>query len=153
MILIEDNIDIKNWKGHVTLTVFDQNDHIIPEECQEFDNMLVTAGKELIADAIRGAASISYCGVGSGQTAVTVSDTDLESIIGARKLITTSARSGTVVVFSTFFSAVDNNGTWKEAGLFSASTAGTMLCHALFVTPFVKTNLKRCQLDWTVTIS
>jgi len=153
MMLLEDTIRTDNWKGHVKLIVFDLNDHIIPEECQEFDNLLVTAGKELIADAIRGAASISYCGVGTGQTAVAVSDTDLESIIGTRKLITTSARSGSVVVFSTFFSAVDNNGTWREAGLFSALTGGTMLSHALFSTAFVKTNLKRCQLDWTVTIS
>lgn len=143
-------------KGHVHLTVRDaRTGAIIPQECQEFDNLVVTAGKNCIADGLRLTqyTVITHCGVGSSTTVPALAQTDLISPIGTRVPIADAYRTGLVDTFSIFFGSVDCNGTWNEAGLFTALTGGTMMCRALFGSSFAKDTTKTATFDWTITIS
>lgn len=141
-------------KGHVKLIVRDaETGEIKPELCQEFDNVITTLGLELIADALRGDDYVTYCGVGSGSTAVAVGDIALETEIGSHKAITDHASTGGNCIFATYYGTTDNNGTWRESGLFNSSSGGTMLCHALFGTPFTKSNSWTAAIEWTITFS
>ena len=121
---------------------------------QSIGNLIVTAGKNHVADLLIGSSTegFSYCGVGSGSTAPSSSDTDLEAPIGSRKQVTDRFRSNNVATFSTFFSSTDNNGTWSECGLFTAQSGGVMLCRALFTTSFTKDSSKTATIDWDITV-
>jgi len=128
---------------------------IIPEECQQVKNLIVNAGLYQIIDLIIGAsdADFTHCGVGSGSTPPAAGDTDLQTPIGDRKVITERFRSTNKGTFSTFFGSADNNGTWRESGLFTALTGGTMLCRALLASAFEKTTAKTATVDWDITAS
>ncbi len=148
--------NIIKLRGHVKLTVCDaKTGKTIPKDCHEFDNLIVTVGKNLIGDALIAAGNINmtYCGVGSITQVPAAGDTDLITVIGSRKSITDASRSGFVMLFSTFFASGDNNGTWNESGLFNAISSGTMLCRALFSSAFSKTTAKTATVDWSITIS
>ena len=138
-------------KGHVKITSIDEATGEV--EVIESDNLIVTAGYDLLASVLIGAASISYCGVGSGSTAAAADDTDLETAVGARKPITTATRAGAIALFSTFFSSAENNGTWNEAILATGISGENIISRAVFSTPYLKTNLKKCTLDWNYTLT
>lgn len=148
--------EIIKLKGHVKLTVRNAKTcKIIPGDCQEFDNLIVTAGKNLIGDALTAVGNINmtHCGVGSSAQTPAAGNTDLITAIGSRKAITDASRTGNVVLFSTFFASGDNNGTWNESGIFNAVSGGTMLCRALFSPAFTKDSTKTATVDWSITIS
>jgi len=143
-------------RGEMRLTVRDaRTGKIIQEECQEVKNLIVNAGLYQIIDLIIGAsdADFTHCGVGSGSTAPAAGDTDLQMPIGDRKVVTERFRSANTGALSTFFGSADNNGTWRESGLFTALTAGTMLCRALLAAAFEKTTAKTATVDWTISAS
>jgi hypothetical protein len=142
------------FKGHVKLTVMDaMTNEIIYEECQETDNLIVQNGYELLTDVLIGESTISYCGVGSGETEPTESDVNLETAIGDRKPVTTATRAGAIGLFSTFFSSADNNGTWNEAVLATQlSGDSTIISRALFDNTFIKSVDSTCVVDWTIEI-
>lgn len=143
-------------RGEMWLIVRDaKTGKIIPEECQQVKNLIVNAGLYQIIDLIIGAsdADFTHCGVGSGSTPPAAGDTDLQTPIGDRKVITERFRSTNKGTFSTFFGSADNNGTWRESGLFTALTGGTMLCRALLASAFEKTTAKTATVDWDITAS
>lgn len=139
-------------KGHCKLRVYDdKTGKPLYNEWQEFDNLIVTNGYALLASVLIGESIISHCGVGSGTTTPALDDSDLETPVGARKVITTKSRAGAIALFSTFFTSADNNGTWNEAILATAlSGADTVVSHSLFANTFEKTNLKNCYYDWSI---
>jgi len=143
-------------KGEMQLTVrHARTGKIIPGECQRVKNLVVNAGLYQIIDLIIGAsdADFTHCGVGSGSNPPAAGDTDLQTPIGDRKVITERFRSTNKGTFSTFFGSADNNGTWREAGLFTALSGGTMLCRALLASPFEKTTAKTATCDWDISAS
>jgi hypothetical protein len=117
------------------------------------ENLVVNAGKELVAKILNaeGDAMPNFCAVGSGTTTPAETDTALETEIG-RLEVTQRSRSGNQIVYSTFFSSADCNGTWNEAGLFNAETGGTMLCRALFPSTIDKDSTKTVTVDWAITV-
>ena len=96
------------------------------------DNLIVTVGKELVADwAINtGAPSqtgLTYCALGADNTAPAVGETQLVDEGGGaamRKAITSSTRVINEATFSTFFTAAQSTLAIEEAGIFGSSTAG-----------------------------
>ena len=122
-------------------------------------NMFVTAGKNSLADGLRGTTEstkgiITYCALGTGTTAPALTDTDLQTEL-VRKLISVRSVSGNVATFQTFFTTSEGNGTLREAGLFgddatATANSGTLFCRAAINR--TKTSSDTLTLSWAVTI-
>ena len=149
-----DNIKPK-IKGSVKLTpIDDKTGKVLIDEVQEVPNLTVTNGYALLASVLAGESEVGYVGVGAGDTDPALADADLEEAIGSRLAITEAVRSGAIVVYSTFFSTTDNNGTWREAVLATdLSGNNTIIARTLFDNDFHKNSTKRCTLDWSIEIS
>lgn len=122
-------------------------------------NLFVTAGKQSIADALRGNVSnntgqITYCAVGTGTNVPNVSDTTLQTEL-SRKQVSVRSVSGKIATFKTFFNQDEANGALKEAGLFGAlatSTANTGTLFARVNINRTKSSSDTLTLTWSVTV-
>lgn len=122
----------------------------------EGDNMVVDYGLDFIKNLLTAATtgSILYTGVGSSSTAVTSADTDLGTAIGSRLTIQTRYSGGTgIAKFDAFYTAGDNNGSWNEAILSSASSGATAFARKILTSTYVKSTSNTALLAWTITIT
>lgn len=123
------------------------------KEEHQFKNLVVTVGKNFVASRMVGAASavMSHMAVGSNNTAAAAGDTALGTELG-RVALATSTATTNVVTYTATFSAGVGTGAIVEAGIFNASSAGTMLCRTVFavVNKGVDDAL---SITWTITIS
>lgn len=156
---LKGRLRIQVWDARVIRTyqdVLEARRHgVKPLEEQVVDNLIVTAGKNHIAALLvndGGTVNLGFCGVGSSSQAVAVSDTDLVTPIGSRKAVADDFRVNNAADFSTLFASGDNNGTWREAGLFWAASGGDMLARALFQSAVTKDSTKVVTVDWSVTV-
>lgn len=118
-------------------------------------NLVVTVGKKFIASRMTGAASaiMSHMAIGSGVVAPTVGDLTLGSELG-RVALTTAGGVATnnVVQFIGSFGAGVGTGAVTEAGIFNASSSGSMLCRTTF--PVVnKGTDDSITITWNVTVN
>ena len=124
------------------------------EVVRDIPNTIVTAGKNDIASLISGAGSImTHMAVGTASTAVNATDTTLATEIDRNALSTSGGTPATnTIVFESVWNAGDGTGALTEAGLFSASTGGTMLARTVFgaVTKGASDIL---TITWTVSIN
>jgi hypothetical protein len=122
---------------------------------QETDNLVVTAGKTHIASRMGGTSSavMSHMAVGTTNTAAAAGDTTLAAEVGSSRTALTSYNpsTNTIVAICTFGAGV-GTGALVEAGLFNASSAGTMLCRTVFST-INKAAGDSLTITWTITIS
>ena len=123
------------------------------EVVQEVPNLVVTAGKGYVASRMKDASAtaMSHMGIGSGSTAAAASDTALGNQL-ARTSLTSSTVSGADVVYVDTFPAGTGTGAVTEAGLFNASSGGTMLCRTVF-SVVNKGASDAMTITWTVTVS
>jgi len=123
------------------------------EVVQEVDNLVVTAGKGYVASRMKDATAtaMSHMEIGSGSTAAAASDTALGSALGRVSLTSTSVSSAVVTYVATF-GAGTGTGAVTEAGLFNASSGGTMLCRTVF-SVVNKGSADSMTITWTVTVS
>jgi len=122
---------------------------------RETDNMVVTAGKEWVADRMSNASTVmTHMGIGTGDTAAVIGNTDLETVIGARLGLTTSGGTvaGAVITYACSYPSGAHTGAITEAGIFTAVTSGTMLARTVF-TVVNKGALDSMTISWAVTIS
>ena len=112
-------------------------------------NLWVTAGKTLFGDALISNSDINldYVGVGSGNTAPALGNTDLETPI-LRKQCANKHTSGGKWYSIAFFSSSEGTGIWKEAGLFVGASGGVMWARSLFAAPFTKDASKTATVTW-----
>jgi hypothetical protein len=121
---------------------------------REIDNLVVTSGKNLVAANLAGGSTtVTHMGIGTGSTAAAAGDTTLGSE-SARAALGTSGGtvSGAVVTFEATFAAGTATGALTEAGLFTASSAGTMLARTVFATINKGAN-DSVTVSWSVTVS
>ena len=128
------------------------NDEVV----REVDNLVVTAGKGYVAsrmksDASGGSAIMSHMAIGSGSTSAAAGDTALGSQLG-RVALTSTGISGAVLTYTASFAAGTGTGAVTEAGLFNASSGGTMLCRTVF-SVVNKGSSDSMTITWTVTVS
>lgn len=121
----------------------------------EKKNLVVTLGLNLTRDRLftSSASYIQYGAVGSGTTAPTVSDTDLETIIDSRvafSTVTTSVDGEATLEWSYDFN--EGIGDHSEAGLFTASSSGVMLCRVTFAAK-TKDNTTERIYRWRVSFT
>lgn len=124
-----------------------------------FDNMFVTAGKNSLADALRGTTAnnkgiITYCALGTSAVAPALGDTGLTTEL-ARKLVSVRSVAANVATFQTFFTTSEAIGTLREAGLFGDDASATLNTGTLFCKVAInrtKTSNDTLTLSWAVTI-
>ena len=134
-------------KGRVKVAL---NDVVV----QEIDNLVVDTGLAFITSRMTDSTDsvMSHMAVGSGSTAAAAGDTTLGSEEGRVALTSTTDNADEVVYVATF-GAGTATASLREAGLFNASSAGTMLCRTLFAGPITKGNNDSMTITWTITIS
>lgn len=127
-------------------------DGAVKEE-HNFTNLVVTTGKNFVASRMVGTAAnvMSHMSVGSSSTAPAAGDTTLGSELG-RVALASSASAANVVTYTATFPAGTGTGAIVEAGIFNASSAGTLLCRTTFAV-VNKGADDAMSVTWTVTIS
>lgn len=120
---------------------------------QEIDNLVVTVGKNFIASRMAGTtpAVMSHMAIGTGVTAAAAGDTTLGTEAGRVALTSTTPTTNSVAYVATF-PAGTGTGAITEAGLFNASSAGTLLCRTVF-SVVNKAAADSLGITWTVTVN
>jgi hypothetical protein len=125
------------------------------KDSREIKNLVVTTGKTFIASRMVGVAStvMGWMELGTGTTAAAVGDTALQTAIsGSRVTLTSGTSSTNVVTYVASFPAGTGTGAVTEAGVFNASSAGTMLCRTVF-SVVNKGAADAMSITWTITVS
>lgn len=125
------------------------------QEVFERKNLVVSVGKTNIAARMAGntVAVMSHMAVGTGNTAAVVGDTTLGSEL-ARVALTVQGGtpSSNTVTYSASFPAGTGTGALAEAGVFNASSTGTMLCRTVF--PVInKQAADSITITWVISIT
>jgi len=141
--------------GKLSIVLKDEKGAV--KETREIKNLVVNTGLAHITSRLLGTSSnvMSHMALGSGTTAAAAGNTALESQLGSRDALTSSTQSGTnneSIVYVATFSAGEGTGAVTEAGIFNASTSGTMLCRTVF-SVVNKAAGDTLQVTWTVTFS
>lgn len=122
----------------------------------DFENLVVTAGKNWIAARMKDTGSpaqMSHMAVGTGSTAPAAGDTALTTELARVALNTAGGSvSANVVTYAATFAAGTGTGALVEAGIFNAASLGTLLCHTTF-SVINKGASDSMTITWTVTIS
>jgi hypothetical protein len=144
--------DVIKLVGALDIVVTDSDGNI--KETRKEKNLVVTTGLGYIASRIKDASAtaMSHMAVGSGTTAAAAGQTDLVSILGSREAIDSTTVSAAVVTYTCTFEAGDGTGAITEAGIFNASSSGTMLCRTVF-SAVNKAADDTMTITWTVTLS
>lgn len=144
--------DTLKLKGELTIVVKDKDGKV--KETREEKNLVVNAGLTYICSRMvdASATAMSHMAVGSGTTAPSALDTDLQSILGNREPIDSSTASSNTVTYVSSFEAGEGTGAITEAGIFNAAALGTMLCRTTF--PVVNKGANDTMaITWTITLS
>ena len=147
--MINDGLKLR---GDLGLVLRDKDGNIKEERTEK--NLVVSAGLNFICDRMEGVseAVMSHMAVGSGTTAAAAGDTDLESILGSREALDSTTVNTNTITYVSSFEAGEGTGAITEAGIFNASTAGTMLCRTVF-SVINKAADDTLQITWTITLS
>lgn len=136
--------------GDVTVTITGPDGQV--KDQRQIKNLVVTSGKQFIAARMVGIPNeMSHMAVGAGNTAAAAGDTALGSELGRVSLATETA-SGAVVTYTASFPAGTGTGALTEAGVFNASSAGTMLCRTVFAV-VNKGADDAMSITWQITVS
>lgn len=121
---------------------------------REVKNLVVTTGKQLVAANLAGGSTtLTHMAVGTGSTAAAAGNSALGSEIDRNALTTSGGTaSSNTVQFDCTWAAGDGTGALTEAGLFTASSGGTMLARTVFAT-VNKGADDTVTISWTVTVS
>jgi hypothetical protein len=139
--------------GLVTITQTNSEGKIVKEF--QVPNLVVTAGKNHIAAKIAATtnspASMTHMAIGTGTSTPGASDTALGTQTG-RVSLSGSVVSTNTITYTATFPAGTGDGAITEAGVFNASSGGTMLCRTTF--PVVnKASGDTIAVTWVVTVS
>jgi hypothetical protein len=144
--------DLIPVRGHVRVDLFGPDGYL--KDSREIDNLVVDAGKAHIADRLSttpGGAAMGWMAIGTGATAPAAANTALGTEID-RNATTSITDAANVVTYVGNWAAGDGtNSAIAEAGIFNASSAGTMLARATF-TAINKGASDTLAITWTVTV-
>ena len=145
--------------GKLHIVVHDQFGNIKQEAV--VPNTVVNGGKAFIAQSMQKTTTntptaMTHMGIGTGTVAAAVTDTTLGTEIGTRQTVTATNTTVTVTndtaQYVATFGAGVGTGAITEAGVFNASTAGTMLCRTVFSVINKGAN-DSMTITWRVTIA
>ncbi|MAD94744.1 MAG: hypothetical protein CML33_04520 [Rhodobacteraceae bacterium] len=146
---MEDSLKLK---GDVLITVKDKDGNV--KEQRHEKNLIVTAGLNFICSRMKDASAgaMSHMGLGSGTTAAAAGQTDLVTLLGAREVLDSTTVSTNTIAYVSSFEAGDATGAVTEAGIFNASSSGTMLCRVVF-SAINKAADDTMSVTWTITLT
>lgn len=137
--------------GRLTCVLRDYKGNI--KESFTVDNLVVSTGKTYIASRMAGTSAgvMSHMGIGTGTATPSTADTTLATEAGRVSMSSFTASTNTITGAATF-PAGTGTGAITEAGIFNASSGGSMLCRTTF--PVVtKEAGDSFAISWTVTVS
>ena len=145
------NDDLK-LRGDVAIVLKDKDGKV--KESREINNLVVSAGLTYICSRMADASAgvMSHMALGSGTTAAAAGDTDLESILGSREALDSTTASSNTITYVSSFEAGEGTGAVTEAGIFNASTSGTMLCRTVFAVVNKQAD-DTMSVTWTITLT
>lgn len=146
--MIKDSIKVV---GTPTFTLTDKFGVIKQQFTQP--NLVVTVGKNLIADRLIGTSSniMSHMALGTSNAGLAAGNTALSLEIVRIALNSISRTDSTITYTATYVAGV-GTGAIVEAGIFNASTAGVMLCRTTF--PVINKEADDIlTINWNVTIN
>lgn len=137
--------------GRLVITLMGPNGEL--KDHREIENLVVTVGKGYIASRMKDATAtaMSHMAVGTTNTTPDVGDTTLAAEAGRVALTSTNVTSNAVTYAATFPPGT-GTGALVEAGLFNASSSGTMLARTIFLV-INKGAADTLGFSWTVTIN
>ena len=119
---------------------------------QETENLVVTAGKNWVADRMNNAnAVMSHMAVGTGTTEALVAQTTLVTENDRNALTSTTVTDNAVAYVATW-AAGDATAAITEAGIFDAASSGDMLARTKFDV-VNKGSADSMTITWTITVS
>ncbi len=152
-------IENAGFKGHWKFTIRDAKTGEI-KRVQEYDNIIPTAGRSKMAEALAGDLStiaeieVNFTSLGSGSTAPANGDTTLDTEV-FRKVVASATFSTNKLFITAFYTAGDVSGTFAEAGLHINGTgvvdSGTLFSRVLI--SVTKSGTETLTIDYTVTIT
>jgi len=134
--MLEDNL---RAIGVLTLSLRDSEGNLKQEVT--VPNTVVNAGKAFIAQSMiktttNSPVAMTHMGIGTGVTAVAPAQTALVTETGTRSAVSPTNTTVTVtndtIQYVATFAAGNGTAALTEAGIFNASSAGTMLCRTVF---------------------
>ena len=138
-------------RGDVALVLRDKDGNIKDERLIE--NLIVDTGLNFICDRMKDdETAMTHMALGSGSTAAAAGDTTLGSQLGSREALDSSTVTNNQIVYVASFEAGDATGVVTEAGIFNASTGGTMLCRTVF-SVVNKAADDTLTVNWTITLT
>jgi hypothetical protein len=132
--------------GHLSVSV---NGEVV----QEIPNLVVTTGKNYVASRMKDATAtaMSHLAIGTGSTAAAAGDTALGTEVARVALTSTTVSTNTVTYVGTF-AAGTGTGSITEAGIFNASSSGTLLCRTVF-SVVSKAASDEMSITWVISAS
>ena len=116
-------------------------------------SLVVATGLNYIASRMKDASAtaMSHMAVGTGTTAAAAGNTALVTE-SARVALTSSTVTSGSISYVASYAAGTGTGALTEAGIFNASSSGTLLCRTLF-SVINKGSADTMTITWTITIS
>ena len=147
--MLKDSIKLT---GEVKLTLTNEGGDVTQEVI--VPNTVVTAGKGFIASRMNTTTTtMSHVELGTGTTGANVANTTLETIIsGSRTALTSTTVTANAGGYVVTFPAGTGTGALTEAGIFNASSGGTMLCRTTF-SVINKAAADTLGITWTITVN
>tara|TARA_R110001592_G_scaffold100063_1_gene284377 strand:+ start:75 stop:524 length:450 start_codon:yes stop_codon:yes gene_type:complete len=147
--MINDKLKLR---GDVAIVLKDKDGNV--KDSREIHNLVVSTGLTFICSRMAGTSAgvMSHMALGSGTTAASAGQTDLVSILGSREALDSTSASSNTITYVSSFEAGEGTGAVTEAGVFNASSSGTMLCRTVF--PAVNKQADdTMSVTWTITLS
>jgi len=146
------NTDELKVTGSVNVVIHDESGK--QKENFTIPNLVVTTGLAYIASRMKDttATAMTHMTVGTGSTAAAAGNTALETQLGSRVSLTSTTVTSNSIAYVASFGAGVATGALTEAGIFNASTSGTMLCRTVFAV-INKGASDTMTITWTITIS
>jgi hypothetical protein len=147
--MINDNLKLR---GDVAIVVKDKDGKV--KDSREIHNLVVSAGLEYICSRMAGTSAnvMTHMAVGSGTTAASAGQTSLVSALGSREALDSTTASSNTITYVSSFEAGEGTGAVTEAGVFNASSGGTMLCRTVFAV-VNKDSDDTMSITWTITLT
>lgn len=139
-------------RGEMRLVLRDKRGRI--KARRHVKNLVTTVGKNSIMDNILASPTLgkpTHMEVGTSSTAEAVGDTTITGGFG-RVALTSKTRSTNVVTMVGNWSAGASTGSLREAGVWDASTSGTLWARATYAL-ITKGASDTLQITWTWTLS
>lgn len=139
-------------KGNLNIVVKDKDGKI--KDTRKVNNLVVDAGLDFITSRMTAntATVMSHMAIGTGSTAPAAGNTSLGSQSGSRETLDVITVTDNAIAYTAIFEAGDQTGNITEAGIFNASSSGTMLCRSTFGA-VTKNSDDNMTIVWTITVS